>query len=194
MINQVINKCKHTGNIISHITIDGLKTYNPYKVANGFGEHYATVRKKLADAITTGSTSIEQYLSKIPRTENSLVLRETTSVEIEKVIRGMPAKTRYGHDKVSNILLKSISTSISYPLEIMFNQSIYYGVFPEKMKHTEIIPLYKGKEYDLVVNYRPISLLMTMSKVLEKIIYHQLNSYLELNGTLYEGQYGFRSK
>ena len=102
------------------------KTYNPHKVANGFGQHYATVRKKLAEAITTGSTSIDQYLSKIPRTENSLVLRETTSVEIEKVIQGLLAKTSFGHDKVSNTLLKSISTLISYPLEIIFSQLIYY--------------------------------------------------------------------
>ena len=81
---------------------------------------------------------------------------------------------------------------ISYPLQVIFNQSIYQGVFPDKMKLAEIVPLSKGKEYNLVINYRPISLLMTISKVLEKIVYHHFYSFLELNGTLFESKYGFR--
>ena len=58
------------------------------------------------------------------------------------------------------------------------------------MKIAEIIPLYKGKERDEVVNYRPISLLMTISKLLEKIIYIRVYSFLEDHNILY----GFRSK
>ena len=95
---------------------------------------------------------------------------------------------------MSNTLLKSLCTSISYPLQIIFNQSIYHRVLSDRMKLVEIIPLYKGKEHDLVINYRPISLLMTMSKVLEKIIYCCMHSFLELNGTLFASQYGFCSK
>ena len=115
-------------------------------------------------------------------------------MEIERLINSLPNKSSYGHDKVSNTLLKSLCTAISYPLQIIFNQSIYHRVFPDKMKVAEIVPLYKGKEHDLVVNYRPISLLMTISKILEKIIYHRFCSFLELNGTLFDSQYGFHSR
>ena len=62
------------------------------------------------------------------------------------------------------------------------------------MKVAEIIPLYKGKEEDHVVNYRPVSLLMTISKVLEKIIYSRLYKFLTKHNILYDSQYGFRSK
>ena len=62
------------------------------------------------------------------------------------------------------------------------------------MKIAEIIPLYKGKKWDEVVNYRPISLLMTISKLLEKIIYICVYSFLEDHNILYDSQYGFRSK
>ena len=55
-----------------------------------------------------------------------------------------------------------ISTSL------IFNQSIATGVFPDKMKIAEVIPLYKGKQRDYMINYRPISLLMTISKLLER--------------------------
>ena len=74
----------------------------------------------------------------------------------------------------------------------MYNQSLLKGKFPELMKIVEVIPLYKGKERDLVVNYHPVSLLMTMSKVLEKIVYSRLYGYLEKFEILYESQYGFR--
>ena len=62
------------------------------------------------------------------------------------------------------------------------------------MKYAEVIPLYKGKEFDKVVNYRPVSLLITISKVLEKAIYLQVYQFLEQHKFLYNSQYGFRSK
>ena len=58
----------------------------------------------------------------------------------------------------------------------------------------EVIPLYKGKELDQVINYRPISLLITISKVLEKIVYTWVYKFLQNNKILYNSQYGFRSE
>ena len=62
---------------------------------------------------------------------------------------------------------------------MIFNQSLSTGEFPNLMKLAEVVPLYKGKEFDLVINKRPISLLITISKVLEKIIYKQVYKFLE---------------
>ena len=62
------------------------------------------------------------------------------------------------------------------------------------MKHAEVVPLYKGKEKDLSVNYRPISLLVMISKILEKIVYMRTYDFLDTSGQLYSSQYGFRSK
>ena len=68
------------------------------------------------------------------------------------------------------------------------------GVFPEKMKMAEIIPLFKDKEKDPVENYGPISLLMTLSKVLEKPMYKRMCGFLIANNIFFDSQYGFRSK
>ena len=63
------------------------------------------------------------------------------------------------------------------------------------MKMAEAILLYKGKEFNQVINYRPISLLITISKVLEKAIYTRVYQFLEKhNNILYISQYGFRSQ
>ena len=110
------------------------------------------------------------------------------------MVKQLPNKTSYGHDKISNIMLKALRTSITYPLCHIFNASLSEGTFPDQMKIAEVIPLYKGKDMDLMINYRPISLLITLSKLLEKIMYTRLYGYLETQKLLYPSQYGFRTK
>ena len=140
-------------------------------IANSFGDFYARLGSNLANNMSSSTTSIDEYISRIPRQLNSIILRPTTVHEIDKIIRELPNKSSHGHDEISNITLKALRTSIIFPLCHIFNQSLADGIFPEKMKWSEIIPLYKGKSIDLTINYRPISLLITTSKVLEKVIY-----------------------
>ena len=77
---------------------------------------------------------------------NSLALNATTPTEIESIIRVMPNKTSYGHDSISNVILKVVCDAVSLPLCRIFNQSILEGRFPDAMKIAEVIPLYKNKE------------------------------------------------
>ena len=90
--------------------------------------------------------------------------------------------------------LKPPKNEIIAPLTIIYNMSLSEGWFPTRMKMANVVPLYKGKDKLEKSNYRPISLLITLSKILEKIIYQRTYSFLELNQQLYEGQYGFHTK
>ena len=56
----------------------------------------------------------------------------------------------------------------------------------------EVIPIFKGGDETDPSNYRPISLLPLFNRFFEKVMYNRLRSYVELNGLLYNGQYGFR--
>ena len=89
---------------------------------------------------------------------------------------------------------RQFNKSISFPLCMIFNQSLTEGIFPDLMKMAEVIPLYKGKESDKVINYRPISLLLTILKVLEKIVYNRLIKFISKHDILYDSQYGFHTK
>ena len=149
---------------------------------------------ELAGKIPKSRRNIHDYVSDIPRMLNSLIVRNIKHTDIEKIIKSLPAKTSSGHDGISNKLLKDLNCTISYPLSIIFNQSLETGIFPEKMKIAEIVPLYKSKEEDKVINYRPISLLMTTSKILEKIIYTKLYGFLTQHNLFFDSQYGFRTK
>ena len=77
---------------------------------------------------------------------------------------------------------------------MLFNESLATGQFPDKMKIVDVVPLYKSKEHDVVDNYRPICLLLTISKVLEKIVYRRVYKFLNDTDQIYESQYGFREK
>ena len=194
VINQTIGKTKHGGSIIPFISVHGIKTYDAKRISNEFGQFYANLGQNLASQIPPGTRMVQDYLTNIPGTLNSIVLNPTIQLEIEQKIDDLAPKTSCGHDKISNKLLKDLKSAISYPLTIIFNQSITSGHFPNMMKVMEIIPLYKGKEWDEVVNYRPISLLITISKLLEKIIYTHVYSFLKQQNIPYDSQYGFRSK
>ena len=119
-------------------------------------------------------------------------MKPTNQAEIVKLIECLPNKTSKGHDDISNILLKKLNPTIAIPLEVIFNKSLEEGSFPDDMKHADVIPLYKSKERYMVNNYRPISLLVTISKVLEKIVYTRTYNFLCDTNQLYQSQYGFR--
>ena len=79
-------------------------------------------------------------------------------------------------------------------LSLIFNISQKTGTFPELLKLSKTIPVFKkGSELD-VSNYRPISLLSNINTIFEKIMYRQVYTFLEDNKSLYSLQFGFRSK
>ena len=89
--------------------------------------------------------------------------------------------------------MKEIIAQIVEPLSMIFNQSLQTGEFPNDMKLAEVVPLYKSKEHYFESNYRPISLLTTISKILEKVVYKRVYKFLTESSQLYDNQYGFHS-
>ena len=92
-----------------------------------------------------------------------------------------------------NKILKGITTVISTPPSILINKSLTEGFFPTEMKKADTIPLYKNKDKKDKNNYRPISLLLTLSKVLEKVMYKRTYNFLNNSGQFFNSQYGFRT-
>ena len=77
-------------------------------------------------------------------------------------------------------------------MTIIINQMLHSGIFPDALKVSKVIPLYKKDDKQLFSNYRPISLLPSISKIFEKVILLQLTEYLDKNNILHQNQYGFR--
>ena len=85
-----------------------------------------------------------------------------------------------------------ISYDILDILTLIINQSLCTGIVPHSLKIAKITPIYKKDDIHITDNYRPISLLPIISKVLEKVVFLQLYDYFDKNNLLYDSQYGFR--
>ena len=94
------------------------------------------------------------------------------------IINSLKSKKSSGHDSVNTILLKKIKYAISSPLSIAINKSIETWVFPSKLKIAKVIPIYKSKDKQSFTNYRPISLLPSISKIYEKIVHKRLYAFM----------------
>jgi hypothetical protein len=94
---------------------------------------------------------------------------------------------------ISTHLLKYVRHSLLVPLAHIFTQSLSSGVVPSKLKIAKIVPIYKSADASDINNYRPISLLSSFSKVLEKIVQNRLTHYLDTNNLISPQQFGFRS-
>ncbi len=118
----------------------------------------------------------------------------TEPYEICNIIKSFKTKKSTGDDGISMQLLKQLCKPCSVPIAIIVNMSLEQGIVPDAMKLAKVIPIYKAKSREEFNNYRPISLLSNVSKVLEKVVHKRLYSYLIRNKILYDKQYGFRPK
>ena len=193
LINEISGKHSNKTSLIEYLKIDNVNEYNAKKISNRFAKYFAGVGKDFAEKIPKANKSITAYLKLLQSNKSSLFLEPTCEREIKQIVSTLPSKSSSGHDDISNILLKEIIDPLAKVLVKVFNKSMVTGVFPSVMKLAEIVPLYKSKEHYLENNYRPISLLMTISKILEKIIYTRVYSFLQDTGQIYDNQYGFRA-
>ena len=88
--------------------------------------------------------------------------------------------------------IRSVLNYIEGPLTYVCNLSLNEGIFPDILKIANVIPLYKKDDPVFFNNYRPVSLLCSLSKVLEKLMYNRVISFLDDNNILFKYQFGFR--
>ena len=193
LINKITGKVNNKCEVIDCIRVDKVRCYSSQLIANEFGEFFANIGRTYANRIPKSKQNPHYYLGKIPRQERSIYLSPTTAVEISKLICKLPNKSSSGYDKINNILLKKLNKELSDPIAMICNNLLKSGIFPTQMKTAIVVPLYKSKGCDYVNNYRPISLLMTISKLLEKVIYSRVYGFLTETKQIYDSQYGFCS-
>jgi hypothetical protein len=158
--------------------------------------YFSNVGRNLASSILSRLNETQESLaSKVihksaPR--ESFFISPTNAQEIVDLILSLDSNSSPGVDNISNRILKVIGETIATPLSVLFNRSIESGIFNKVWKTAVVIPIYKGAAKNDPSNYRPISLLGTISKLLERIINKRLLSYLESNNLINNRQFGFR--
>lgn len=124
-----------------------------------------------------------------------LPIKYATPSEIKELIKRLPLRKTPGPDLIPNIVLKNLTSKAISHLTSIFNSCIYQGYFPDSWKKAEIIVFHKpNKPKSSTSSYRPISLLSSLSKLLEKVIQKRLNIFIEASNAIPPHQFGFRPK
>ena len=123
---------------------------------------------------------------------DSIFLTRITEFEVLRTVKKIKNKKSNDPHGLSMEILKQVIPNIIKPLTYICNKSFIEGCFPDSMKISRIVPIFKAGDKNTLNNYRPISILPQFSKVLEKLFENRLLNFVEKNNVLDENQYGFR--
>lgn len=186
------SKRKDNCNVHS-LKVNDMLIDSPVDIADQFNKFFVTVASKIKEPIMTSNfDQLEQYCNeKIP--ENYYFsIPNISHDKVEKYIKNIDITKATGLDNIGPRLLKLAAPFISYSLMYICNHSILSSNFPDKWKEGKVKPLYKNGSRDDTNNYRPISILPVISKLLEKHVHDSLMSFLTAHKLLHSTQSGFR--
>ena len=150
--------------------------------ADDFNDFFSIIGEKLANNLG------ENLQIKSNRFEKTFFLNPVTINETATAIKNLKNSKSVGHDGISNITLKQALSVINQPLMEVFNQCYFEEHYPEALKVARVIPIHKNGSVHDPGNYRPISLLPSIEKVFEKILFNRMMSFLRKNKILSEKQ------
>ena len=141
--------------------------------------------------MVTQNQSGKLFILRIQTIFHKFKMKNATTNEIEKIIKELKSKQSCRYDEITEILKMSIPFIVS-PLTYICNRILSTGIFPDRLKFSDIKSIYKKGDKTLITNYRPISLLPIFSKFFEKIIFKRIYLHLTSNNILVKEQFGFR--
>lgn len=169
--------------IVGPLIKNGHEINQGMDTANVFNQYFSSVFTK--DNGLTAAPPSNRQNSKMP------LIFVTPSKVLEK-IAVLKTDSASGPDKISPVILKSLSSHLCYPLSVIYNLSLQESCVPVDWKNALVVPIHKGGTRSDPASYRPISLTSQLSKILESIIADAVCDYYTLTNFLNLQQHGFR--
>lgn len=182
------NKEKYDSNI--SLNIEGSRSSNPDQIVNAFNQYFTSIADNIANDIPVSNVSPLVYMG--DRIADSFFALPATESEVSKLIASFPNKY-CNINCVPIFIFKYLNDIISPVICSLFNESIECGIFPKCLKKGRVIPLYKSGNSLELNNYRPITTLLFLSKVIEKLMCRRMISFIDKHDILVSCQYGFRT-
>ena len=178
---KIINKKVNTNT--PPIIDNGVYISNCKQKADIFNQYFAN-----QCTVNDNSNILLNFISK---TDASLSHVSVTRSQIINIIINVNSDKAHGCDGISVAMLKLCAVVVAIPLQIIFNDCINSGLFPDSLKYVNVQPIHKKDNRQTKSNYRPISLLPTCGKILEKIVFDQVYAFLNVYNLLSKKQSGF---
>ena len=168
---------------------------SPKDIANNFNNFFSSIGQKLSSEIKVSHLPPNNFLKYLgEKPESTFNFDPITSAHLLETVKGLKSKKSSGSDLLSNSIIKIAIPYLANQLTHLINLSLVTGYVPEQITISKVLPLFKEGNKREFTNYRPIAIISTIGKVMEKIICSQLSNYLNRNNLLHINQFGFRSK
>ena len=188
-INNLLGR-QNKPTVVNELNVGEQNLTSPEDIAEGFNEYFSNIGPDLASKIDYSNSNFETYV-KIAQSEFADFQPVTVS-HVSHLLHGLANNKATGIDKISSKIIKLAAPVISDSLTLIFNQAVTLSSFPDEWKVARVMPLYKNGQRSIPGNYRPISVLPAISKIMERILYDQLYNYLTKFELLSDSQFGFR--
>lgn len=188
---QLVNNPKKSHKVVK-VNYDGRLVDDNAQLVKIFGEYFSTVvQLKLQDHFGR-SLSQECTTSRIGSME-SLFLAPVVADDVLSVINSLHNRCSAGYDDMPAFFVRKCGDVLSGAIANIFNTSVEHGHFPAFLKTAIVVPVPKKGDQNDLKNYRPIALLSTISKILEKLMVNRIYAFLDKYNLLGRFQHGFRS-
>ncbi|KAI5643064.1 reverse transcriptase (RNA-dependent DNA polymerase) domain-containing protein [Phthorimaea operculella] len=188
---EIINKL--TGRIkrsLDDIITAAFSKLNQSTIANNFAIEFETNVKSV---ISTCNQKLLHESSHESISDKSIYFKRATTNSVKKIIKNLNTFKSPGLDKIRPIDLKHLLDKIAVSIRDLINTSVSKGIYPDDLKKSIVRPIYKKGKFDCYENYRPISILSAVNKIVEKHVCGVITSFYENNNILNEHQHGFRA-
>ena len=181
MIKEILN-CKPLTVASNKFVVEGNLTSNKAEIAQAFNEQYKNAGPRLAEALPSPTRHYLSFMRAPNR--DSLFLQNVLPDEVRTIIRSLKDSAS-GWDGISVKILKQSCETLLNPIVQVLNLSLSHGIVPSEMKRAKVMPLFKKGDPEVTLNYRPISVLPSLSKIREKVMHTRLSSFLAKHDILF---------
>lgn len=192
VINDIVNLNGQKGNGIKTVKDleEGTEVTEPKEIAKTFNKYFVSIGQKLSQNFPSTQSTPPSF----PPMYNSFYLKPFTVHEVSKHIQQLDSSKSVRPSDPPIKFIKLAEDIISPVLTQIFNYCVSTGLYPLDLKMACVIPIHKKGEKNNCGNYRPISLISPFSKIFEKCILTQLESFFNKHSIITNKQFGFRKK
>ena len=181
---------KQKNSSVSKIIFDNITLTDNLKIADAFNHSFSNIGPSLANSIPVTNKHYSDFLP--PPANASFFMHPINELTMFNYILSTKPKLSLDDNDLNMRLLHDVATPITKPLCHIFNQSISLGVFPDNLKTSRCIPIFKSGSPFSLDNYRGVANINCFSKIFEKIFSERLTKFLEDNNFFSDAQFGFR--
>ena len=166
---------------------------SPRKIAQSINDYFIDKVAAIRSSMVSASLPTNKLREIMRDKDCKMQLKHVSLAKVRKIIRSLSNSKSCGIDELDNFTLKIAADLVAHPIHHIICLSIIQNKFPDNWKYAKVLPLHKKGDKTDRKNYRPVSILSPLSKVMEKVVYEQIFSYFTRNSIFHPNLHGYRS-